>query len=492
MNYPSLWLVTFLLISTVALWKPAVDKSRVRAAWGFLVLWAALQIAEAFAARWLPAATVVNALSTSLLAFAAVQVIAITLFDLLLRRAGIPKFAVEVIIVGSYVAILVNLLYVIGVNVTGIFATSAVAAAVIGFALQDMLSNIAGGIALELEGGIRPGDFVSFGELSGWVQHVRLRHTAIFTRDGDTLVVPNSQLTRSPVGIFGTPHRTQIRFQMPYSVDPEEVIEAVQSSLRESPLAESATDPAPCCVVMAMTPGHIEYAALVWFTRPGYDTSAVSSVLVRIYFALKRAGIPAGEVALLLESRRPAPVPDKLLNAVNLLRRTPILRLLDDADLQELGSQLHYLSYGPGELLIRQGDAGESMYFVVSGCVSIVLRSADGTDRTISTIQHGDFFGEASLLTGEARGASAVAQSRVECYRLDKQAMHSIMDRRPELAEDMAVVMAHRRGELTALRDKYDADTARRREAEDQTQLRARIRRFFGLSNSAFRKLRSD
>ncbi len=37
--------------------------------------------------------------------------------------------------------------YRLGVNVTGIFATSAVAAAVIGFALQDMLGNIASGIA---------------------------------------------------------------------------------------------------------------------------------------------------------------------------------------------------------------------------------------------------------------------------------------------------------------------------------------------------------
>jgi CRP-like cAMP-binding protein len=175
--------------------------------------------------------------------------------------------------------------------------------------------------------------------------------------------------------------------------------------------------------------------------------------------------------------------PEKI-NPVDVLRRTPILRLLSDSDLFELGACLHHVSFARGEHIIRQGDGGASMYFVVAGQVVILYRSPEGADSQISIMESGDFFGEASLLTGEIRNASAVAQSRVDCYRLDKEGLEKVVGRRPELAEDMSVVMAHRQMELSIVRERLDQETARLREAESQTQLLARIRRFFGISNN--------
>ena len=89
-----------------------------------------------------------------------------------------------------------------------------------------------------------------------------------------------------------------------------------------------------------------------------------------------------------------------------------------------------------------------------------------------------------SLLTGEIRSASAIAQSRVDCYRLDKEGLQRVVARRPELAEDMSAVMAHRQIELATLRESLDLETARLREAESQTQFLKRIQRFFGISAS--------
>src|SRR5206468_2636989 len=134
--------------------------------------------------------------------------------------------------------------------------------AVIGLALQDMLSNIAGGIALELENEIRPGDFITAGDASGWVQHVRLRHTAVTTRDGDTVILPNSLLTRSAVNIRSRRHRQFLPFSMPYSVNPQAVIESVEFALRTSPIPGVAADPAPKCVVQKFEPACIQYAVL--------------------------------------------------------------------------------------------------------------------------------------------------------------------------------------------------------------------------------------
>jgi CRP-like cAMP-binding protein len=125
------------------------------------------------------------------------------------------------------------------------------------------------------------------------------------------------------------------------------------------------------------------------------------------------------------------------------------------------------------------------MYFVVAGRVSIAYRGVDGSETDLATFESGDFFGEASLLTGEARTATATAISRVTCYRLDKSGLQHTMERQPDLAEDMSVIMAHRQIELAAAREKLDRETTIRREAESQTQMLARIRRFFGIGSSS-------
>jgi len=233
-----------------------------------------------------------------------------------------------------------------------------------------------------------------------------------------------------------------------------------------------------------MTPGHIRYSAVVWFTNPGLDVEPVSAVLNRIYYALERAGIPASEISYLVETKSAATLAEEA-SPLDVLRRTPIFRLLDDGDLSELAANLHRLSFAPGEYILRQGDSGDSMYFVVSGRVAISFRATDGAEKQLIAFEGGDFFGEASLLTGEPRNATATANSRVICYRLDKAGLRHTMERHPELAEDMSVIMAHRQMEHATARETLDRETALRRESESQMQTLARIRRFFGINSSS-------
>lgn len=481
----SLWTAATLFIAAAILWKPLQrDRARVRTAFGLLILWAGFAIFAAAASHWNSEARVGNEVARTLLILAGIQIGFLVVFDLILRRVRLPKFASEIVIVAAYIAALFQLLNRLGANATGLFATSAVATAVVGLALQDMLSNIAGGIALELEGGMEAGDFIRCGDYSGFVQHVRLRHTAVTTADGDTVILPNSLLTRSPVVIVSKSHRYFVPFAMPYSRSPQEIIEAIELALRSSPLAGVAREPQPQCLVQDLSPGHIRYTAVVWLTDPGLEVERVSAVLNRIYFALDRAGIPAGEISYLVETRSAA-TPAEEASPEDILRRTPIFRLLEDPQLAELAAKLHRLSFAPGEHILRQGDEGDSMYFVVAGRVNISYRAADGAETALATFESGDFFGEASLLTGEARTATATALSRVTCYRLDKAGLQRTMEQQPDLAEDMSVIMAHRQIELAAARDKLDRETALRREAESQTQLLARIRRFFGIGTSS-------
>jgi small-conductance mechanosensitive channel/CRP-like cAMP-binding protein len=480
--HPSLaWFALALLVCTVAVWRPAHEKSRLRNVAGLLLLWLLAWTLSFFPPQFRPSDRICEETAIALLTLAAIQLAVVMVFDLALRRVRHPRFLTEMVVVAGYIGTLLHLLIRVGLDVTGVFTTSAVATAVLGLALQDMLSNIAGGVALELEDGIRVGDFITVADRSGWVQHIRLRHTAITTRDGDTVILPNSVLMRSAVNIMSRRHRHFLPFSMPYSTNPQEVIEAVEFALRTSPIPGVATDPEPRCVVQQMSPGAIQYAAVIWLTEPGVDLGPTSAALVRLSFALHRAGVPVREITTVLEMQK-GKADHKKPDALDILRRTPILRLLEDADLHELAASLQPVSFAPGEAIIRQGDSADSMYFIVSGDVTITFRASDGTDRQVSVMESGDFFGEASLLTGEMRTASALARTKVDCYRLDKKGLQNIVQRRSDLAEDMSVVMAHRQMELAIVREKLDQETARKREAESQAQLLTKIRRFFEVS----------
>jgi small-conductance mechanosensitive channel/CRP-like cAMP-binding protein len=478
------WIALALAVCAVALWKPMPhSRARFRSALGFLVLWV-VPWSGTFAASWLHMSVpVVREVSLALIELAAVQVIAGLLFDLAVDKARVPRFAAEMVVVACYLLIVVNVFLGLGVNVTGIFATSAVAAAVVGFALQDMLGNLASGIALEFENDIKVGDYIKCAEAAGWVKHVRLRHTSIETPDGDSVMVPNSILTRSPVMVLSRSRRQFIPFTMPYACDPHELTDAVTLALRASPIPDVAADPPPSCVVLELAPGHIRYAAVVWTLKPGEEAVGVSAVLNRIYFGLKRAGLPVSEITTLLEMKPATESAGAPADPVDMLRRTMIFRLLDDDGLFELGAKLRHLSFAPGELIVRQGDSGDSMYIVISGQVAINYAGKDRSEMRVAVVSSGDFFGEASLLTGETRNSSAVALARVDCYELQKSSLEGVLGSRADLAEDMSVVLAHRLAELDLTRERLHLESARLEHS--QTQLLGRIRRFFGFDGNS-------
>ena len=68
------------------------------------------------------------------------------------------------------------------------------------------------------------------------------------------------------------------------------------------------------------------------------------------------------------------------------------------------------MQYAAGETIVRQGDSGRSLFVVVRGEASVRLA---GTDGEVARLRNGDVFGEMSLLTGEPRTATVLADNRL-------------------------------------------------------------------------------
>jgi small-conductance mechanosensitive channel len=91
----------------------------------------------------------------------------------------------------------------LGVNVTGIFATTALVSGAIAFSLQATLNNLWGGISLQLDNTCRIGDWIEIEGVTGEVVSIRWRYTAIATVTNVTIIIPNAQLMNNRVTLLG-------------------------------------------------------------------------------------------------------------------------------------------------------------------------------------------------------------------------------------------------------------------------------------------------
>ena len=76
----------------------------------------------------------------------------------------------------------------------GILASTAVLAAIIGFAAQHTIGNMVAGVQLAISQPIKIGDRISFEEVTGRVVDITLSYTYVNPGDGTSVVIPNQML----------------------------------------------------------------------------------------------------------------------------------------------------------------------------------------------------------------------------------------------------------------------------------------------------------
>ncbi|MBN1574654.1 MAG: cyclic nucleotide-binding domain-containing protein [Deltaproteobacteria bacterium] len=90
--------------------------------------------------------------------------------------------------------------------------------------------------------------------------------------------------------------------------------------------------------------------------------------------------------------------------------------------------------FGEGDVVIKQGAPGDSMYFIQSGYVKVVAKKEGGGDFT-SRLLPGDFFGEVALITGKPRTADVIAESDLRLLEITRNDLKAVVQRYPEILE---------------------------------------------------------
>ena len=114
--------------------------------------------------------------------------------------------------------------------------------------------------------------------------------------------------------------------------------------------------------------------------------------------------------------------------------------------------------YARGERVVRAGERLVGIHLILNG--EAVLTAADqlGKEVEIARLGRGEFFGEQSLVSGNASDISVAAASDLELLILDSDGLHGMLDRAPQLSREIGHVMEARRKAISGMRTTVRAD----------------------------------
>jgi CRP-like cAMP-binding protein len=138
-----------------------------------------------------------------------------------------------------------------------------------------------------------------------------------------------------------------------------------------------------------------------------------------------------------------------LKDEVELLRRTPLFCKVPPAKLKLLAFTSDRVKYSEGQILFRQGDAGDAAYVVLTGTAEVLI-NADGGQIKVAVIEPNSVVGEIAILCDVSRTATVRASAPLEALRISKEHFLKMLTDFPDMGIEIMRELAERLIDTTA------------------------------------------
>ena len=419
----------------------------------------------------------------AILAYVAVRALNYLIFGLFQLRKG---FDAPTLIKNVFSIVAFTLLFFLifsfifpNANLGALFTTSAIFGVILGLALQDTLGNFFAGISLQADRPFQVGDVVSVGDQkhTGVIEEISWRAIKIRTFQNHVVLINNSTAAKEPIEVCPRDNLNArlVFFNTLYTDSPAKTIHIVREAVRE---ADNVSQKIPPIVrIKNLGDNGVDYEVKYWLIDYAKYNDTDALIRQRIWYAFRRAGLNFAfpTRTLHVERRTGAEKRDGDGGAISeRLSAVDIFAPLSADETTMLAQAAVRHVFAPGEMVIRAGDPGSSMFVVHNGKVSVQI-TENGRPRNIATLNEGDFFGEMALFTGEPRTANVVALEETEVLEIGHAAMKRVFDTNPDLVESLSFIMAERRQGLASQADSGTASP------HSSAGILSSIKRFFGL-----------
>lgn len=333
-----------------------------------------------------------------------------------------------------------------------LLATSAVGAVIMGFAVQDTLSNFFAGLALQIDRPFKPGHWIEVGPFQGRVREITWRATKIQTKAGNLVVVPNNIVGKEAINNYSepaAPTRLFVEVGTGYQHPPNVVREALLAAMRRCPrvLAEPRAD----VVMTDFGASALIFHARFWVADFSTDARARDEVRTAIWYEFRRRGIEIPWPIQIEYQRHEEPVDAEAQceRYAQHLASVPLLDALPPEGRLAIAAAATERLFARGEVVVAEGEPGASMFVVIDGSAVVTV----GADRReVAVIHAGGYFGEMSLLTGDARSATVTAREDTTVLEIASDAFGTYVRSHPSVLGAIAEAAVERRHELDAVK----------------------------------------
>ncbi|WP_353641778.1 mechanosensitive ion channel family protein [Mesorhizobium sp. WSM2239] len=367
---------------------------------------------------------------------------------------GKPREArlLQDLVVGAvYVGMLLSILaFVFAAPVRTLIATSGVFAIILGLALQNTLSDVFSGIALNLGRPYVLGDWIVLSDgTEGRVVETNWRSTHLLTLAHNVVALPNSFLAKLGLTNVSSPeesHGLSLTIRLAPTKMPAIVAEIMNAALQSSNTI--LKEPPPVVAVRGLDATAIEVGLYFRVANVGQRIAARNEIFDLVYRHSKSAGLllamPPSSSIVMGELPTEETAHPPRITPIELIRAIPIFSMLTEDEQEALAATTSVRTYRKGEIIARQGEMLPSLMIVRAGVVVRQRGEDDARMQEVGRLAPGDFFGETGLLAGIGETSTLRAMSHVVVYEIDQQSFAPLLLDRPEMAEDLAAILSNR------------------------------------------------
>lgn len=127
-----------------------------------------------------------------------------------------------------------------------------------------------------------------------------------------------------------------------------------------------------------------------------------------------------------------------------IIRKAPLFSALDDGAAHELRQSMVAVKLNKGQVLFKEGQAGDRLYVVVHGKIKLGTTSSDGRENLLSILGPGEMFGELSLFDPEPRASTATAVTDSRLVSLAHDAVIGLVTSNPQTSLELLRRLAQR------------------------------------------------
>ena len=218
----------------------------------------------------------------------------------------ISKFAQSAVKIVLYVFVVIIVLTILGVPMESIIAVVATAGVAVGLALQNSLSNLAGGFLILLEKPFKVGSYIKCGGEEGTVEAISILYTKLLTVDNKAIFIPNGTAANAVVVNFSDveTRRVDHLISISYNEDLDRAIASINKAIEGNAMILRDGDKAPFIRLSTQDSSSLGITVRLWGKSSDYWTIYFDSLeAIRRQFVKDNIDVPFNQLDVFIKNK---------------------------------------------------------------------------------------------------------------------------------------------------------------------------------------------